>query len=91
MQEIRAGLLATKVAVGNVNVSASSPASEGVVIFYDENFGGGYADLLAEAFSAAGVTTKVQGARLTPSTPAGGKPPLLVFVGPRGIPVDHSR
>jgi hypothetical protein len=89
MQEIRAGLATTKLAAGNSSVFANSPASEGVVIFYDENAGEHYARLLAEAFSAAEVTAKVESSRLTPSTPLGGKPPLLVFIGPRLVAEHH--
>lgn len=89
--EIGRALLLSKVKRGDDSTYPQGEPSEGVVIYFDERFDRKYADSLAQAFRSAGVNTTIQGTSFTAITPSGGKPTLLVFVGPKPLSTDRSK
>jgi hypothetical protein len=89
-REIFLALLDTAMVKAKTSASAAAEGSDGVEIFYDEKFGAKWAESLAEAFRAAGVSARLREAPFDEITEPGKKPTLIVYVGPRSIP-DESR
>ncbi len=89
--EIGRALLLSKVKRGEDSIYPNAEPSEGVVIYFDERFDRKYADSLAQAFRSAGVNTTVQGTVIAGINPLGGKPTLLVFVGPKPLSINRSK
>jgi hypothetical protein len=89
--EIGRALLVSKVKRGDAMIEPQGEPTEGVVIYFDDRFDRKYADSLAQAFKSAGVNTTTQGTSFTALNPPGGKPTLLVFVGPKGLSTNQSK
>jgi hypothetical protein len=90
--EIQEALFASKIKLGNQNVTPLADPLEGVVIYYDEMLSRNFADSLARAFKSAGVNALVKASAFVGANPtAGEKSTLFVFVGPKPRYTDPSK